>query len=251
MLGENFANRFTMFRRENASKKEGRAYTRRNFQRLRRLSIASLHFIVKLNNKTMLKRRQSNLWELKIVFNVRDVSAIFHFATLKLKAQKESFSCENGEKDAQQCRLGAHSTHFMPQWLREYFQLSQQPKMTQTCFCTLHFSSSLRAAIKSMWIIWKNICVVYGEISVVHMNHTLRLKHTTVERFTRHFCLIWARSDTQNIKHQTTDIDPVWKLCSKSYGVKRRCFLECENVNELCDNVNMWRRGDLYLYSTF
>lgn len=181
MLGENFANRFTMFRRENASKKEGRAYTRRNFQRLRRLSIASLHFIVKLNNKTMLKKRQSNLWELKIVFNVRDVSAIFHFATLKLKAQKESFSCENGEKDAQQCRLGAHSTHFMPQWLREYFQLSQQPKMTQTCFCTLHFSSSLRAAIKSMWIIWKSVymCRVWRNFSSSHESHTQAKTHNS------------------------------------------------------------------------
>lgn len=160
-------------------KKEG--LIRRNFQRLRRLSMASLHFIVKLNNKTMLKKRQSNLWELKIVFNVRDVSAIFHFATLKLKAQKESFSCENGEKDAQQCRLGAHSTHFMPQWLREYFQLSQQPKMTQTCFCTLHFSSLLRAAIKSMWIIWKSTYVymrrVWRNFSSSHESHTQAKTH--------------------------------------------------------------------------
>lgn len=39
----------------------------------------------------MLKKRQSNLWELKIVFNVRDVSAIFHFATLKLKQKGKFF----------------------------------------------------------------------------------------------------------------------------------------------------------------
>lgn len=189
----------------------------RNFQSLRRLLLASLHSVVKLNNKTMLKKRQSNLWELKIVFNVRDVSAIFHFATLKLK-QKGKFFCENAKR-----------THSNVDWERtphisclggceNTFNFLSRPKWHKHAFAPSishpQFEQQLRACGLYGAVC---ICVVCDDFkfSVVRMNHTLRLKHTTVERFTRHVCLIRTCSDTQIIKHQTTDIDPVWKLCSK------------------------------------